>query len=98
MSNATLRNSNHMLSYRKLFLVLSILLVLTALTVTVSRFDLGALNIWIALGVAAGKCSLVLLFFMNLRKEGRPIVVSFLITIVLLAIAIGFIFWDVAFR
>jgi len=98
MSKITIRNADHELSYRKLFLVLSGLLLLTALTITVSRFNLGALNIWAALGIAAVKCSLVLLFFMNLKKEGRPIVISFLITVVLLAIVIGFIFWDVAFR
>jgi cytochrome c oxidase subunit 4 len=47
------------------------LLVLTWVTVTVSRIDLGELNIWIALAVAALKGSLVALFFMHLRWD-RP--------------------------
>jgi cytochrome c oxidase subunit 4 len=47
------------------------LLVLTWVTVGVSYIDLGELNIWIALGVAALKGSLVALFFMHLRWD-RP--------------------------
>ena len=47
------------------------LLVLTWITVTVSYVDLGELNIWIALAVAAVKGSLVALFFMHLRWD-RP--------------------------
>ena len=74
------------------------LLALTALTITISRIDLGVFNIWAALSIAGAKCSLVLLFFMELKGEGRPIVISFLITVVLLAVVVGFIFWDVAFR
>ena len=98
MSDATFKKTDHTLSYGKLVLVLVCLLLLTAITVAVSRFDLGSLNIWAAVLIAAMKASLVLVFFMELKEEGRPIVRTFIITVVLLAIAIGFIFWDVAFR
>ncbi len=98
MAVDTHNNSGHALSYKKLLLVLATLLCLTIITITVSRFNLGAFNIWIALSIAAAKTSLVLLYFMDLKDAGRPIVVTFLITVTLLAIAIGFIFWDVAFR
>lgn len=88
----------HILSYRALAAVLGILLVLTAVTVAVSRIDLGALNIWVAIAIAATKSSFVLLFFMHLRYESRLLKTTFLITIVMLALFIGFTFWDVSFR
>jgi len=52
--------------------VWALLLILTALTVVASRVDLGALNIWIALGIATLKAVLVLLIFMHMLYE-RPI-------------------------
>jgi len=47
------------------------LLVLTWITVAVAAIDLGEANIYIALGVAVVKASLVALFFMHLRWD-RP--------------------------
>ncbi|HLI48618.1 MAG TPA: cytochrome C oxidase subunit IV family protein [Chthonomonas sp.] len=48
-----------------------ILLVLLVLTVVVSRFDLGALNIIVALLVAVAKTSLVILIFMGVKWASR---------------------------
>jgi len=45
------------------------LIFFTALTVIVSRIDLGDGNIWVALLVAVIKCSLVALYFMHLRWD-----------------------------
>ncbi len=86
------------MSYSKLAVVLLALLVLTVVTVGVSYIDMGFFNVPIALGVACLKVSLVLLFFMHLKYEGKAIVISFLSTIGFLAIMISFTFWDVAFR
>jgi len=47
------------------------LLVLTALTVTAARMDLGHLNVVIALAIAAVKASIVALFFMHLKYENK---------------------------
>ncbi len=98
VSHETSNEQPHIVSFRALAAVLAGLLTLTAVTVMVSRFDLGALNIWVAIGVAALKSSLVLLFFMHLWWEGRLIRVSFLATIFTLALLIGFLFWDIGFR
>ena len=86
------------LSYRLLLTVLIALFALTALTVGASTVNLGALNVWLALVIAAAKASLVLLFFMHLKYEGVVLKVSFLATLGFLAIIIGFIFLDIAFR
>lgn len=91
-------NDAHIQSYGRLFTVLIILLLLTTFTVLISRLDLGALNIWVALVVASVKSSFVLLFFMHLKYESILIKSSFLATVGFLAILIGFMFWDVAFR
>jgi cytochrome c oxidase subunit IV len=88
----------HQLSYRFLGFILGALVVLTAVTVGVSYVDWGFLNVPISLFVASCKATLVLLFFMHIKYEGMVIKVSFISTVVFLAIMISFTFWDVAFR
>lgn len=88
----------HIMGYGKLFAIITVLLVLTGTTVAVSYVNLGFYNVPIALLIATTKSSLVLLFFMHLKYEGRAITVSFLSTIAFLCIMISFTFWDVAFR
>jgi len=53
------------------FLVFAALMMLTILTVTASRFDLGWLNTPIALGIAVIKATLVILFFMHVIHSPR---------------------------
>ncbi len=76
--------------------VFTALIVLTVLTVAVTYVDLGAANIWIALGVAVAKASLVALYFMHLRYDspfnGLILVCAFLF----LAIFIGISLMDTA--
>lgn len=79
-------------------MVLAILLVLTGITVGVSYIHLGFFNIPIALAIACTKVTFVLLFFMHLKYEGRVINISFISTVGVLVILIGFTFWDVAYR
>lgn len=89
---------NHIQSYGKLLLVLVGLLCLTVLTVFMSNYDMGPLNVLIALLIASTKGSLVLLFFMHFKYEGPLLKYSFVATLMALAIIISFIFWDVAYR
>jgi len=91
-------NERDYLSYRRLLEVLLVLLVLTGVTVSASLIDMGAFNIWLAIIIASLKSSLVLLFFMNLRRESSAVRITFLVTIVTLTLLLGFIFWDVSFR
>ena len=51
--------------------VFGALLALTGLTVAVAHVDLGNLNLYLALGIATVKASLVVLFFMHLFWD-RP--------------------------
>lgn len=88
----------HISSYRKLSIILTMLLALTTITVAVSRFDLGKFNIWIALLIACTKSSLVILFFMHLKYERPLFKFMFLTAVLTLAIFISFIFFDLADR
>jgi cytochrome c oxidase subunit IV len=47
------------------------LMLLTVATVAVVKVDLGSLNLWIAMGIATLKASLVVLYFMHMRYD-RP--------------------------
>ena len=90
--------SEHQLSYSFLGLILGALILLTAVTVGVSYVDWLFLNVPIALFVASCKATLVLLFFMHIKYEGMVIKVSFISTVLVVALMISFTFWDVAFR
>lgn len=61
----------HVVPIKLLMAVGGALLVLTWLTVMAMKIDLGDGNIYLALGIAVVKASLVALFFMHLRWD-RP--------------------------
>lgn len=84
--------------YRTFILIWVALLVLTTITVAVSRIDLGAWNIWVALGIASIKSSLVIFVFMHLRQESKLFKICLLVMLSILAIFIGMTFFDVLYR
>jgi len=86
------------LSFRCLTTVWLLLLILTGITVGVSRLDLGILNVWAALGIATLKASLVVFYFMHLKNEPRMLVICLLIALLTLATFIGLTFFDVLYR
>jgi len=85
-------------SARKCVLVWGALLLLTAATISVSFVNLGFFNIVAALGIAIVKSSLVVLYFMHLRYESRLFQVMVISTLAILAIFIGFVFFDTVYR
>jgi cytochrome c oxidase subunit 4 len=64
-------SQHHIVSPKVYALILAALLVGTALTVYAARFDLGALNILVALAIAIVKAVLVVLYFMHLRYANQ---------------------------
>jgi cytochrome c oxidase subunit IV len=74
------------------------LLLLTMITVGITRFDFGALNIVVAIVVASCKALLVGLFFMHLRYEKKLIIFFALYPLLLLALLIGGTLEDVVTR
>ena len=78
--------------------VFAALLVLTGATVGVSYIDLGIWNVAAALLIASVKATLVALFFMHLRHEGRLVWTFALVPILFLALIIGGTLSDTLFR
>ncbi len=70
------------------------LLVLTAITVWVAGIDFGPANVWIALGIAAVKGSLVVLFFMHLFWDRPFNAVIFVTSLAFVALFISFAMTD----
>jgi cytochrome c oxidase subunit 4 len=69
--------------------IFSALMVLTAITVGVAFINLGSLNPIVALGVAAIKATLVILFFMHVKYSSRltklTVVLSLFFVVILFA-------------
>lgn len=89
---------SHIVPYRTFALIWGALMILTGVTVAVAQVDLGAWNIWVALGIATFKSSLVVAIFMHLKYEHWLFKVSLLIALATLAIFIGLNFFDVLYR
>ena len=69
----------HVADLKSLLAVFVGLMVLTAVTVAVSYFDFGVLNLLVAMGVATVKAALVALYFMHLRYDNTFNATIFLI-------------------
>ncbi len=74
------------------------LLFLTALTVGITRLDLGGYKVLGALTIACLKGGVVIAFFMQMRYEGRLLRWLLFVALVTLAIFIGITFFDVLYR
>ncbi len=70
------------------------LIALTALTVASSRFDLGSLNVVLALAIACAKASVVALFFMHLKYENRFHLVVLTVSVLFAVLLVSFVVFD----
>ena len=77
--------------YNRVFLAL---LVLTVITVAISRVDFGVLNIVVAMIIASIKAGIVALFFMHLKYEDKLTWLFAFFPILLLFTLIGGVFTD----
>ncbi len=91
-------HEHHIISYKKLIAVWAVLLILTAVTVWITRFDLGGLKVIGALTVACTKAGIVIAFFMHMKYENRLLQILLFVALVTLAIFIGITFFDVLYR
>lgn len=88
----------HIVSYCKLTAIWLTLLALTALTVGISRLDLGGFKVLGALAIASAKAGLVIAVFMHMKYEGRLLRWLLFLALLTLAVFIGFTFFDVLYR
>lgn len=93
-TNAHSADAPHAVPPAVLFGIYGALMVLTGLTVAVTGFDLGSMNIWVAMAVAVVKAGLVLLYFMHLRWDSPFYAVAMVCCFVFLGIFIAFAMSD----
>ncbi len=93
MSNETTSHL-HILPLKIYLLIGGALLVLTGVTVFVASLDFGAMNLLVALGIAAFKATLVALYFMHLKYDNKFYSVIFLSSIVFLTCFIVLTMFD----
>ena len=84
----------HPVPLRTLLGVWGLLMFLTFATVAVTYVDLGDYNIWLALGIAVVKGSLVGLFFMHLRYDGSFNSMVFVTALLFVMLFIGLTLLD----
>jgi cytochrome c oxidase subunit 4 len=78
--------------------ILTVLLILTAITVAAAGFDFGSLNVVIALSIATVKAAIVALFFMHLRYDKPVNAIIAMSGFLFLGLFLMFSFLDVASR
>jgi cytochrome c oxidase subunit 4 len=78
----------HVTPVRVYLIVFAMLIALTAMTVTVAEINLGAMNIVVALVIAALKAALVATFFMHLRFSSRLTQLAVVVALLFLSILI----------
>ena len=88
----------HIIGYGKLTTVWLTLLILTGLSVLITRIELGGYKVLGALTIACFKSGLVIAFFMHMKYEGRLLRWLLFLTLTTLATYIGFTFFDVLYR
>ena len=96
MSHSAHPQVGHVVPLPVLFSVLGTLLVMTFVTVAASWIDLGRYNLWLAMGIAVFKASLVLLFFMHLKYDKPFNAIVIIVSMVLVVLFIGFALTDTA--
>ena len=89
---------HHISSYTSHGIVLTVLLTLTALSVTIAELHLGAISVAVALLVASIKGTTVLTYFMHLKYESTFFKVMVAGVFAMYALIIIFTFFDYLFR
>jgi len=88
----------HIVSYRTYIQVWLLLLFLTAVLVLTSRIYHEALSVWAMLILTPIKAGLVLFYFMHLKYEKTSLKALVFMTLGLLIMIIGLLFFDLSFR
>ena len=94
MSHEASSHHPHTIEKSTYLKILIALIVLTAITVAVSRVDFGVWNLVVAMLVASIKAGLVTLFFMHLKYENKVTWLYVLFPIILLFFMIGGVYSD----
>jgi cytochrome c oxidase subunit 4 len=91
-------SSVHVSPIRVYVLIWSLLMIVTAITVVVAYQNLGPLNNIVALGIAATKATLVILYFMHAKYSTRLTKMVIIAAFIWLVILIAFTLFDFGSR
>ena len=94
-SNDKHHGIGHVVPASVLINVFTALIVLTVITVIASYMPFGALETWVALGIATVKAGLVAAYFMHLRYDNPLNAVLFVFGLLFVALFVGLILMDV---
>lgn len=89
---------HHILSYKTHVIVLLALLVLTSISVAITRLEMGPLNTAAAMLIAGLKAAIVLTWFMHLKFESRFFTLMVLAVMVLFILVLIVTFFDYSYR
>jgi cytochrome c oxidase subunit 4 len=89
---------NHIVPYRTFLYVLALLIVMTLISVAITRVYLGTLTVGLALLIAAFKSSFVLRIFMHLKFESRMFSFAAIAVILILISVIVITLLDYLYR
>jgi len=90
--------NKHIIPYSTFLIVLGILVILTLVSVSVTRIHLGPLTVFIALFIAALKSSFVLRIFMHLKFESKMLVTMVIAVILIICVVIFITLLDYLYR
>ncbi len=79
----------HVMPLSVLLPTFAALIALTVITVSASKLSIGAAEIWVAMGIATIKATLVALYFMHLRYDKPFNALLILFSLVFAAIFVG---------
>ncbi len=85
---------SHVMSLRALLVVFSALVTLTLLTVATAQISLGPWEVWVSLGIASVKASLVAIYFMHLRYDKSFHGIVFVSSLVFVALFLALTLMD----
>jgi cytochrome c oxidase subunit IV len=88
----------HIIPYRTFFRVWLLLIALTAVLVIASRLFHELLSVWAMLILTPIKAGLVFYFFMHLKYEKPFLRALVVLTLGLLTMVIGLLFFDILYR
>lgn len=89
---------DHIVPYRSFIAVLALLIVLTIVSVVVTKIHLGALTVAVALLIASVKSTFVLRIFMHLKFDSKLFTILVSGVVILLALVIIVTLSDYIFR
>ncbi|MBE0663575.1 MAG: cytochrome C oxidase subunit IV family protein [Bacteroidales bacterium] len=91
-------HKSHVTGYRTHLMVLAALLVLTSITVGITRLELGPLNTTAAMLIAGLKAFIVLAWFMHLKFESAFYKIMVTLVFILFLLILLVTFFDYWFR